>query len=121
MVTKRSFDTVPVYSTQHGRLCPGCGRPTAECQCPSRKSPQASDGIVRVGRQTKGRKGSGVTTVTGLDLAEEQLRQLAGKLKKQCGAGGAIKNGIIEIQGEHRDTLVSALRKLGYTVKRVGG
>jgi translation initiation factor 1 len=62
-----------------------------------------------------------VTTVSGLNLAPAPLRQLAGKLKKQCGAGGAIKDGVIEIQGEHRDTLVSALQKLGYTVKRVGG
>jgi len=74
-----------------------------------------------VGRQTKGRKGSGVTTVSGLSLAPDQLRHLAGQLKKQCGAGGAVKEGVIEIQGEHRDTLVSALEKLGYTVKRVGG
>ncbi|MBM9615371.1 translation initiation factor Sui1 [Desulfobulbus rhabdoformis] len=121
MVTKSSFDAVAVYSTEHGRLCPGCGRPTAKCQCSSRIPPKTSDGIIRIGRQTKGRKGSGVTTVSGLNLAPAPLRQLAGKLKKQCGAGGAIKDGVIEIQGEHRDTLVSALQKLGYTVKRVGG
>jgi len=121
MVTKASFESVSVYSTEHGRLCPGCGQPKAECNCKSRAQPKTADGIVRVGRQTKGRKGSGVTTVNGLDLAPEQLRTLAGQLKKQCGAGGAIKDGVIEIQGEHRDTLVSALTKLGYVVKRVGG
>lgn len=121
MVTKASFDSVSVYSTEHGRLCPGCGQPKAECTCKSRVAPKNGDGIVRVGRQTKGRKGSGVTTVSGLDLTAEQLRSLAGQLKKQCGAGGAIKNGVIEIQGEHRDTLVLALTKLGYAAKRVGG
>ncbi|MGD9946936.1 MAG: translation initiation factor Sui1 [Desulfobulbus sp.] len=121
MVTKSSFDTVSVYSTEHGRLCPGCGRAKAECDCASPASPKTGDGIVRVGRQTKGRKGSGVTTVSGLALTPEQLRKLAGQLKKQCGAGGAIKEGVIEIQGEHRDTLVNALEKLGYTVKRAGG
>lgn len=121
MVTRASFASVSVYSTEHGRLCPECGQPKAECNCKSRVSPQTGDGIVRVGRQTKGRKGSGVTTVSGLNLTAEQLRSLAGQLKKQCGAGGAIKNGVIEIQGEHRDILVGALTKLGYTVKRVGG
>jgi len=84
------------------------------------KAPQG-DGIVRVGRQTKGRKGSGVTTVSGLLLGADQLRDLAGQLKKKCGAGGAVKDGVIEIQGEHRDQLVETLEKLGYTVKRAGG
>ncbi|MDD2465627.1 MAG: translation initiation factor Sui1 [Desulfobulbus sp.] len=121
MVTKTLFTTVSVYSTEHGRLCPECSRPKAECNCKIRVSPTTGDGIVRVGRQTKGRKGSGVTTVSGLNLPPEQLRNLAGQLKKQCGAGGAIKDGIIEIQGEHRETLVSALKKLGYTVKLAGG
>ncbi|MGE4558878.1 MAG: translation initiation factor Sui1 [Desulfobulbus sp.] len=121
MVSKTSSDTVSVYSTEHGRLCPDCGRPKGECMCKSRISPQTGDGVVRVGRQTKGRKGRGVTTVSGLDLAPEQLRNLAGQLKKQCGAGGAIKEGVIEIQGEHREVLVSTLQKLGYTVKRAGG
>ena len=79
------------------------------------------DGIVRVGRQTKGRKGSGVTTVSGLPLPVDQLRDLAAQLKRQCGAGGGVKDGLIEIQGDHRDLLVAALTRLGYTVKRAGG
>lgn len=76
---------------------------------------------MRVGRQTKGRKGSGVTTVSGLPLAPDQLGELAGQLKKKCGAGGAVKEGVIEIQGEHRDLLVATLQQLGYIVKRSGG
>jgi len=79
------------------------------------------NGIVRVGRATKGRKGGGVTVVTGLDLNPEQLRELASRLKKLCGAGGAVKEGTIEIQGEHRDLLAATLQQLGYTVKRTGG
>lgn len=121
MVTKISNESVSVYSTEHGRLCPGCGQPKAACTCKAQTSGQTGDGIVRVGRQTKGRKGSGVTTVSGLALAPDQLRDLASRLKKLCGAGGALKDGVIEIQGEQRDTLVQALEKLGYTVKRVGG
>ena len=121
MVTKISHESVSVYSTEHGRLCPGCGQPKAACTCKAQRPPQTSDGIVRVGRQTKGRKGSGVTTVSGLALTADQLREMTSRLKKLCGAGGALKDGVIEIQGEHRDTLVQALQKLGYTVKRVGG
>lgn len=74
-----------------------------------------------MGRQTKGRKGSGVTTVSGLPLGPDQLHALAGQLKKKCGAGGAVKDDVIEIQGEHRDLLVATLAQLGYTVKRAGG
>ncbi|WP_448871451.1 translation initiation factor Sui1 [Desulfobulbus propionicus] len=121
MVTKASFDTVSVFTTEHGRLCPGCGQPKDQCLCKKAKPQPTGDGIVRIGRQTKGRKGSGVTTISGLLLAPDQLRDLAGRLKKRCGAGGAIKEGVIEIQGEHRDTLVQALQQLGYTVKRAGG
>lgn len=110
-----------VYSSEHGRICPGCNRPVASCGCKAMAKAPQGDGIVRVGRQTKGRKGSGVTTVSGLVLGADQLRDLAGQLKKKCGAGGAVKDGVIEIQGEHRDQLVETLEKLGYTVKRAGG
>ncbi|WP_310601346.1 translation initiation factor Sui1 [Desulfobulbus sp.] len=121
MVTKTPRFAVPVYSTEQGRLCPGCGQPAAACSCKTKSAAPRGDGIVRVGRATKGRKGGGVTVVTGLALDPEQLRELASRLKKQCGAGGAIKEGTIEIQGEHRDLLVATLQQLGYTVKRAGG
>ena len=121
MVTRTSHESVSVYSTEHGRLCPDCGQPKAACTCKAQPLQAKGDGIVRVGRQTKSRKGSGVTTLSGLPLPPDQLRDMTSRLKKLCGAGGALKDGVIEIQGEHRDTLVQALQKLGYTVKRVGG
>jgi translation initiation factor 1 len=79
------------------------------------------DGVVRVGRETKGRKGKGVTVVTGLPLAGEALEALATRLKKRCGSGGTVDGGTIEIQGDHRDLLVDELGRLGYTVRRSGG
>ena len=82
---------------------------------------QASDGIVRVGRSTKGRGGKTVSTVTGVPLEADALRALAGELKRRCGTGGALKDGVIEIQGDHRDTLVAELEARGYRVKRAGG
>lgn len=76
---------------------------------------------VRVGREIAGRAGKGMSVISGLPLAASELEELAGRLKKLCGAGGAVKNGIIEIQGDHRDRLVAELKKLGYEVKRSGG
>lgn len=79
------------------------------------------DGVVRVSRETKGRKGKGVTVVTGLPLAGDELKDLAKELKTKCGSGGTIKNGAIEIQGDHRDGVVAALTGRGWTVKKAGG
>jgi translation initiation factor 1 len=110
-----------VYSTDSGRTCPGCGHPVKQCCCSREKSRQTGDGVVRVSRQTKGRKGSGVCLITGVPLGEEELKILAQQLKKKCGSGGTVKNGIIEIQGDHRETLVDTLLKLGYTAKLAGG
>jgi translation initiation factor 1 len=116
-----------VYSTGAGRLCPECARPIADCRCRRSKpaQPQApppeGDGVVRVGRETKGRKGKGVTVVTGLPLSGDALDGLATRLKKRCGSGGTVHEGLVEIQGDHRDTLVAELAKLGYSVKRSGG
>jgi translation initiation factor 1 len=76
---------------------------------------------VRVGREVSGRGGKGVSVISGLPLAGEALEELATRLKKTCGAGGAIRDGTIEIQGDHRDRLVSELCKLGYEAKRSGG
>ena len=120
MVTKNSRHAVPVYSTEHGRICPGCSQPILSCNCKA-KPPVKSDGVVRIGRETKGRKGAGVTVVTGLPLGMAELKALASQLKKQCGTGGTVRDGVIEIQGEHRDLLMETLKKLGYTMKRAGG
>jgi len=114
-----------VFSTGAGRLCPECTRPLAECRCKRSKPPQpvvpAGDGIVRVSRETKGRKGKGVTVIKGVPLAGDELEALATRLKKRCGCGGTVGAGSIEIQGDHRDLLVEELGRLGYTVRRSGG
>jgi translation initiation factor 1 len=114
-----------VYSTGQGRLCPECTRPLEECRCKRSKPAQpvvpAGDGIVRVARETKGRKGKGVTVIKGVPLADDELDALATRLKKRCGCGGTVDAGVIEIQGDHRDLLVEELGKLGYTVRRSGG
>ncbi len=111
-----------VYSTEHGRMCPACGKPVGECVCRREKrTVPVGDGVVRVGRETKGRKGKGVTVITGLPLDEQGLQKLATNLKRRCGAGGTVKGHTIEIQGDHRDLLVAELTQRGYTVKRSGG
>ena len=109
-----------VYSTDTGQACPGCGHPVKQCCC-REKNRQPGDGVVRVSRQTKGRKGSGVCLITGVDLGDTELKKLAGRLKKKCGAGGTVKNGVIEIQGDQRGVLVDALIKLGFKAKPAGG
>jgi translation initiation factor 1 len=76
---------------------------------------------IRVARETAGRGGKGVTVITGLPLTPEQLEELAGRLKRHCGAGGAARGDRIEIQGEHRDRLVAELARLGYDAKKAGG
>jgi translation initiation factor 1 len=109
-----------VYSTETGRVCPACGRPLAQCVCKKKSAaPAAGDGIVRVRIESKGRGGKTVSLVTGLAMDEESLKKLAGELKRVCGAGGAVKDGIIEIQGDHRDALVEALKKQSIKAKRV--
>jgi translation initiation factor 1 len=116
-----------VYSTGQGRLCPECGHVLADCRCRRSKPAQAAatppggDGTVRVGRETKGRKGKGVTVVTGVPLAGDALEGLATQLKKRCGSGGTVHQGVIEIQGDHRDAIVAELTRLGYRARRSGG
>jgi translation initiation factor 1 len=113
-----------VYSTEHGQTCPDCRRPLAECQCADQADRQrlaALDGIVRIRRETSGRKGKGVTTISGVPLPADELKTLAKALKKRCGTGGAVKDGVIEIQGDHRETLRADLSSRGYTVKLAGG
>ena len=119
-----------VYSTDSGRVCPACGQPVAHCTCKATAAAQArtrqvgsgkADNIVRVQLDTKGRKGKGVTVVSGVPLTDDALAQLGKQLKAQCGAGGTVKDGVIEVQGDHREVVMAALQKLGYTAKRVGG
>ncbi|MCC6419622.1 MAG: stress response translation initiation inhibitor YciH [Gemmataceae bacterium] len=77
--------------------------------------------VVRLGRETKGRRGKGVTTVSDIPLDDAGLAELATTLKNRCGTGGTVKDGVIEIQGDQRDRLASVLEAMGYRVKRVGG
>lgn len=102
-------------------MCKKCGKPEVDCRCRQKPAAVSGDGIVRVGRETKGRKGKGVSLVTGVPFEGEALTQLARRLKAKCGSGGTVKNGVIEIQGDHRDRLMEELTKEGFTVKRAGG
>lgn len=111
-----------VYSTGIGERCPNCLRPIRECVCKKGTPGKASsDGIVRVSRETQGRKGKGVSVISGLGLPEAQLQALATELKKHCGCGGSVVDGRIEIQGDQRDRLVAELTRRGWQVKRAGG
>lgn len=112
-----------VYSTGIGAICAGCRRPVAQCACKSASGrPLRPDaGAVRVSRQTQGRAGKAVTVITGLPLGHEALGALAAELKRLCGSGGTVRDGAVEIQGEHRDRLVAELVRRGFAAKRSGG
>ncbi|MFH1217171.1 MAG: translation initiation factor Sui1 [Pseudomonadota bacterium] len=110
-----------VYSTDYGRMCPACGHPSAACLCRSAGPRAKGDGIIRISRETKGRKGKGVTLISGLALDADSLSKLAGELKRKCGSGGTVKDNMIEIQGDHRDALFAELTRQGYSVKKSGG
>lgn len=114
-----------VYSSEGGRICPKCQKYFEHCSCKQSKqketSPARQDGIIRVGRESKGRKGKGVSLVSGVPLAGDELKNLAKELKQKCGTGGTVKDGVIEIQGDHRDTLIELLKAKGWQVKRAGG
>jgi translation initiation factor 1 len=106
-----------VYSTEHGKMCPACAKPMTACVCRQAKA-VSGDGTIRVRLETKGRKGKGVTLITGVPLAPSELAQLGKQLKQKCGSGGTVKDGVIEVQGDHRESLVEALKKLGWNVKK---
>ncbi len=113
-----------VYSTDGGRVshCPTCGLPYKQCRCDQPTQPtRKSDGIVRVMRDRKHRGGKTVTVIDGVMGSEAELTTLAQQLKKLCGSGGTVKDGTIEIQGDHCDKVQARLSELGYKVKRVGG
>ena len=88
---------------------------------PPTQEPRAAGGRVKVRRETSGRRGKAVTTVTGVPLDDDRLRELAGRLKKRCGVGGSVKDGVIELQGDHCDAVVAVLRDDGYDVVLAGG
>jgi len=120
-----------VYSTDSGRVsnCPVCGQPYKHCHCdqspaatPGSRSPiHRGTGIVRVMRDRKHRGGKTVTVITGMPGNESEMAALAQQLKKLCGSGGTVKDGNIEIQGDHCDKVQAKLTELGYKVKRAGG
>ena len=110
-----------VYSTESGRMCPACRQPVAQCECKSKMVAQAGDGVVRVSRETKGRGGKAVTLVRGLTLDESALNVLGKLLRTACGSGGTVKDGVIEVQGDHCERVMELLKAQGRTVKRAGG
>ena len=107
-----SGDRRLVYSTDRGRI---------RAAPPTATPPKAGDGVARVRRETAGRGGKTVTTISGLALAEPALRELAKQLKQRCATGGHVRDGVIEIQGDHRDRIIATLEQLGHRAKRAGG
>jgi len=122
---KTSSSSSRVYSTGVGRTCPGCLRAQEQCVCKTvhntLQAADAGDGIVRLHRERKGRKGKGVTVIRGLGLVESELAKLAKSLKSRCGVGGSVSAGVIELQTADREKIKSLLEVQGYTVKIAGG
>lgn len=110
-----------VYSTDGGRMCPQCRQPVTACVCTKKPARSVGDGVVRLQLETKGRAGKGVTVVRGLDLPDTDLVALGKQLKAACGSGGTVKDGVIEVQGDHVAKVMTLLTAKGYKVKRVGG
>ena len=115
-----------VYSTESDRICHKCAQPTVECACKKKKGKKQrqtapADGVVRIRREVKGRRGKTVTAVLGLPLDDKELKQFAKTLKRFCGTGGSVKDGVIIIQGDHRKTIQAEIQNHGYTVKLAGG
>jgi len=109
-----------VYSTESGRMCPACRQAVGACLCKAQAVPKG-DGVVRVSRQSKGRGGKTVTLVKGLALDAAALAALGKTLRTACGSGGTVKEGVIEIQGDHCDLVMDALKQQGHDPKRAGG
>lgn len=109
-----SRDAKPVYSTEKGRI-------DSSREQAIKVTPKNSGEGIRVRRETKGRKGAGVTLVTGLVLPESELKALHASLKKKLGCGGTLKDGVLEFQGEHRDVILAELLKRGFAAKKAGG
>lgn len=119
---KSSSKSTLVYSTETGRICPGCAQPVTACVCAANtRAAVAGDGVVRVSRSSKGRGGKTVTLVKGLALDGAALAALAKQLRSACGAGGTVKDGVLEVQGDHCETILAALKKHGHNAKQAGG
>jgi len=118
---KDDKDALLVWSSEKGRICPGCGESTAECRCTKIRRQPSGDGIVRIRLESKGRGGKTVTVVSGIQGEVLAIKALATELKKRCGSGGTVKDGNIEIQGDFCELLVAELIKKGLQVKRAGG
>jgi translation initiation factor 1 len=117
---KSSSNSGLVYSTESGRMCPECRQPLSACTCKA-KPVVKGDGVMRVSRQSKGRGGKTVTIVKGVALDAIALATLGKALRTACGSGGTVKDGVIEIQGDHCDLVMEALKKEGLNPKRAGG
>lgn len=109
-----------VYSTESGNMCPVCRRSMAQCTCRAQSPVETTDGVLRVSRETGGRGGKTVTVIKGLAMDEAALIKLAAQLKSSCGTGGTVKNGTIELQGDHCNAVLVTLKKYGWVVKRAG-
>ncbi len=110
-----------VYSTDSGRICPTCRQVAMACVCKARKAP-AGDGVVRVSRESKGRGGKTVTLVRGVALEGNALAALGKRLRSACGTGGTVKDGVLEVQGDHAERVVELLKAEGMiNVKKAGG
>ena len=114
-----------IYSTESGKICPKCQKPISECICKKKRSRSQTnikiDGIIRIQREVKGRKGKTVTTVAGFQIDAGELKNLATELKRRCGSGGSVKDGVIIIQGDHRNPLITELKNRGFNAKIAGG
>jgi translation initiation factor 1 len=111
-----------VYSTETGRICPACGQPVAACRCRADAAARPSgDGAVRVSRESKGRGGKTVTLVRGLPLPDAELAALGKALRSACGSGGTVKDGVLEIQGDHRERVLELLLQRGFKARSAGG
>lgn len=113
-----------VYSTESGKICQSCQKPISECSCKKKPKAQTNikyDGIIRIQREVKGRKGKTVTAVSGFQINADELKNLGTQLKRRCGTGGSVKDGVIIIQGDHRVTLITELKNRGFKAKISGG
>jgi len=107
----------PVYSTEKGRICPGCCLPVDDCICAAQKNRTAGDGIMQVRLENKGRKGKTVTIISGASMGAMELRDLAARLRQKLATGGSVKKGMIIIQGNHKSRIIDLLEEKGHRVR----
>lgn len=112
-----------VYSTEVGRVCPKCKQSKGKCTCGQKKRSPAipSDGTIRIQREVKGRRGKTASVLYGCHLNTDELKKLAARLKQVCGTGGSVKEGVIIIQGDHRQKILTELKSQGLKAKLSGG